>query len=448
MAKLWEKGEALDADVHRFTVGDDPIWDQQLLRWDLIGSAAHARMLAKIGILTKDECHIALAALKKMLVEADAGKISIPVELEDCHTTIETLLVEQVGDIGLKIHTGRSRNDQTLLVERLYLRNAVSELLEQLVDCNQSVFKRFNELGAIVMPGYTHLQRAMPSSVGMWLHSWGEGILQLIEEGIALLRVLDRNPLGAASGFSVPLSLDREHTSELLGFSRVQRSPIDVQNSRGRYGLKTLRWTCDIASIVEKFSVDFALFSTTEFDFFKLPVAFTTGSSIMPQKRNPDVIELLRGHTAAVRGSCAELEWLIAKLPSSYHREFQLCKPPMLRGIGEVENMLRVFQSVVERFEVKKERLESAMSEDLYATYEVFREVRGGKSFRTAYQEVAKRSDSERLAKSDLAKDFEIIWKQVQQDAKAAASELQDLSAEVDAQRQLLNSIEEQVFQA
>lgn len=431
--RLWEKGKDIDEQVHAFTVGNDPELDKNLLPFDCLASAAHAKMLAKVGILTAKEAKELCGTLAEIYKKSVKGEFEIPVELEDCHTAIEACLTEKLGDAGKKIHTGRSRNDQVITAVRLYMRSEVLELCKKLTSVLAVVSKRYKELKDIPLPGYTHMQRAMPSSLGMWLHAYYESFLSLLNDGLSVLEALDKNPLGAASGFSVPLELDRKMTAELLGFSQVQRSPVEVQSSRGMYELKALRFSEDIAQVIEKLSWDMILYSMQEFGFFKIPDALTTGSSIMPQKKNPDVLELLRGSAAKVRGASSELTAVIAKLPSHYHRDFQYTKEPLMRGLAQTQINLTIVAEVISSFSVdSKECKKASHSLDLYATYDVYKQVREGKSFRDAYRESAKKIESGKIDIDALVSDYDLIAAQIDRSMKEAEGEVKNLVKDLD----------------
>lgn len=431
--RLWEKGKDINEEVHAFTVGNDPELDRNLLPFDCLASAAHAKMLAKVGILSAKEAKELCAALSEIHAKSLKGEFEIPQELEDCHTAIEAYLTEKCGETGKKIHTGRSRNDQVITAVRLYLRSEVLELCKNLLTSLDVISARYKELKDIPLPGYTHMQRAMPSSLGMWLHAYYESFLALLNDGFAVLDALDKNPLGAASGFSVPLELDRKLTAELLGFSKVQRSPVEVQSSRGMSELKALRFAEDIAHAIEKLSWDMILYSTEEFGFFKIPDALTTGSSIMPQKKNPDVLELLRGSAAKVRGASSELTAVIAKLPSHYHRDFQYTKEPLMRGLAQALSNLVIAAEVLKSFSVDSTQCKAAShSLDLYATYDVYKQVREGKTFRDAYRESAKKIERGQIDIDSLVPDYELIAKEIDASMKEAESEASGKFKELD----------------
>ena len=412
MAKrLWDKGEGGDAgetneEILRFTTGEDPELDLRLVTWDAIASAAHARMLCSIGILKETELRSLLAALNEVIISHRQATFEIPRELEDCHTAIEAFLVEKCGDSGKRIHTGRSRNDQVLTAMRLYLRFSLNYQLIYLENLIESLLTRASAERNTVMPGYTHLQAAMPSSVGLWMHAFAEALTKEHHRGLDLIEQVNTNPLGAAAGFGVPIPLDRQMTADLLGFTMVQWNPIEAQNSRGRYELLVSRFFSDIASHLEKLAWDFSLYTTREFGFITLPKEITTGSSIMPQKRNPDVAELIRARAARIRGRVSELEWVIAKLPSNYHRDFQYTKGPLFTVEDDTSAILHAMKIVIDGFKLNPDRLQSAMTPEVYATYDAFVQVREGIPFRDAYRTTAKRLENNQLALPSLEKEF------------------------------------------
>ncbi|HEV2333594.1 MAG TPA: lyase family protein, partial [Gammaproteobacteria bacterium] len=301
-AQLWSKGLPLDEAIHRFTVGGDPELDAVLLVHDALGSAAHARMLAKAGLLPTKDADALVVRLAAIAKRAREGGIRISPEQEDAHTVIESLLTAELGDAGKRIHLGRSRNDQVILALRLYMREALLDVGGQVATLSRAFLAFSKSHAAESMPGYTHLRRAMPSSFGLWGAAFAAGLIEELEGLRALYARLDRCPLGAAAGFGVPLPIERKYTAKLLGFSAVQVNPVDVQNSRGRHELALLNGLASIGLVMEKFLWDVALYSMPEFGFIRLPDAFTTGSSIMPQKRNPDVVELARGRCRELRG--------------------------------------------------------------------------------------------------------------------------------------------------
>jgi argininosuccinate lyase len=388
-ARLWDKGASLDEIVHRFTVGEDPLLDRHLVHWDCLGSAAHVLTLARAGLLTADECDKLLMGLADIDRRDRAGRFHIPPELEDCHTALEACLTEHYGALGGRIHAGRSRNDQVATALRLFLRHHTLIWLTLLSDFAAAALERIRRDGDAPVPGYTHQQPAMPSSIGLWLHAHVEAMLEQMHAGLDLLRRLDACPLGTGAGFGVPLPLDREYTAALLGFTRVQRSPLDVQNSRGRMEKYFTRYAADILAVIDKLACDLLLFSTAEFGFFSLPQEMTTGSSLMPQKRNPDVLELLRAEAGRALARLLEVDAITGKLPSGYHRDLQLTKAPAIRAAFATADALRVATRVLTAFEINQHRLQAAMRPELYATHAALALVQQGTPFREAYRKVA-----------------------------------------------------------
>ncbi len=386
--QLWAGGQALDRAIHEFTVDEDPVLDPVLMPWDVIGSAAHVRMLEHSGLLATADAGRLLDALRELHREAREGSLRIRPEQEDGHTALEQALSDRVGNAGRRVHLGRSRNDQVILALRLYLRDALLHLGGDVADM-ASAFVEFGERhDGMVMPGYTHMRRAMPSSVSQWSLAFAEGLIEELEALESVWARLDRCPLGAAAGFGVPLPIDREHTAELLGFTRVQRNPIDVISSRGRHELALLQWLASVGGVLEKYLWDLAVFSTGEYGIVDLPEAFTTGSSIMPQKRNPDVVELARARCRELRGLAGQLEQLAGGLPSSYHRDSQLMKAPVLRAVQRARGLFAVLKRLIPAVVMHPERLQAACSDELYAAHEASRRASEGLPFRDAYAQV------------------------------------------------------------
>ena len=389
-AQLWSKGLPLDEAVHRFTVGEDPDLDAVLLPHDALGSAAHARMLAHAGLLPAADADALVAKLAQIAKRAREGGVRIGIEQEDAHTAIEYLLTAELGDAGKRIHLARSRNDQVILALRLYMRAALLDVSAQVSALSRAFLTFAKAHTAEPMPGYTHLRRAMPSSFGLWGAAFAAGLAEELQALQAVYARLDRCPLGAAAGFGVPLPIEREYTAKLLGFSAVQVSPVDVQNSRGRHELALLNGLASIGLVMEKFLWDVALYSMPEFGFIRLPDAFTTGSSIMPQKRNPDVVELARGRCRELRGYAAMLQELASGLPSNYHRDLQLLKKPLFGAMASARSWLDVLIALVPALEVDAAKAAAACSDDIYAAHHAYTLTQGGMPFRDAYKQVAK----------------------------------------------------------
>ncbi|MGI9089046.1 MAG: lyase family protein [Chthoniobacterales bacterium] len=379
--QLWSKNLPLDEQIHDFTVGDDPVTDLQLLPFDLEGSAAHARMLGECGLLPETEAK----ALVRQLAELRGRELKITREEEDGHTALEHAL----GEAGRRIHLARSRNDQVQTALRLLMRARLPELGDALTNCASALLEFAQTNGDAILPGYTHMRRAMPSSWGAWSVAIAEGLIEELEQLPALWLRLDRCPLGAAAGFGAPVAIKRERTAELLGFSRVQRSPGDVMNSRGRHEQALANWIVSASGTIEKAIWDLLLWSTEEFGFVRPPDAFTTGSSIMPQKRNPDVLELARGNCRELRGLAALLAQLAGGLPSSYHRDQQLLKSPFFQMLGKAQKLFEIFARLIPALEIDREKSAAACTPEIYAAREASRLAAEGMPFRDAYAKVA-----------------------------------------------------------
>jgi argininosuccinate lyase len=388
---LWAKDLPLDLQLHRFTVGLDPITDLQLMPFDAEGSAAHARMLGETGLLPEAEAKALVGALGQLRQEALQGKLTILPEEEDCHTALEHALTDRLGETGKRIHLARSRNDQVATALRLLMRNRLLDLGQAVHACAAAFLELARKEPDTALPGYTHMRRAMPCTWGMWAAAFAEGLLEELEALPALWDRLDRCPLGAAAGFGPPIPLDRARSAQLLGFTRVQNSPMDVMNSRGRYEQALAAWVVSASGTLEKALWDLALFSTEEYGFIKLPDAFTTGSSIMPQKHNPDVVELARARCRELRGLAGLLSHLAGGLPSSYHRDHQSLKAPFLETMAKGEELFRIFAHLLPGLEIQKEVCAGACTEELHAAKEACRLAAEGMTFRDAYRLVAEK---------------------------------------------------------
>ena len=388
---LWEKNLPLDQQIHAFTVSDDPVLDLQLLPYDIEGSAAHARMLGESGLLPEEIARSLVRELARLRTDAALGQMTIAPEQEDCHTALEHALSERLGEAGRSIHLARSRNDQVQTALRLLMRARLLDLGDALTSCANAFLDLAQRHGRTALPGYTHMRRAMPSSWGKWGAAFAEGLLEELEQLPALWSRLDRSPLGAAAGFGVPVPFDRARSADLLGFARVQRSPIDVMNSRGRNEQALAAWIVSAAGTLEKALWDLLVWSTDEFGFVRLPDSFTTGSSLMPQKRNPDVLELARGRCRELRGLAALISQLAGGLPSSYHRDQQLLKSPLLEISAKAEQLFRIVAHLVPELEIDPEKSAAACIAEIHAAEEACRLAAEGMPFRDAYLKVAER---------------------------------------------------------
>lgn len=386
MSQIWNTtGQNLEKKILQFTAGDDRILDQKIfLPYDVKASKAHAEMLLNLGILTEVEFAQIEQGLDEILFLWEQGEFQIGEEMEDCHTAIEAYLTEKYGEAGEKIHTARSRNDQSLTMVRLYIIDQLQQIGELMSQLKSGWSAWANRYENIVMPGYTHMQKAMPTTVGAWQGSYIAGI-----EDLALLcgttcDLCNQSPLGSGAGYGVPLKIDREFTAGKLGFSKVQNT-LYAQLSRSVLEPQAMQVCALVSGLLGRWASDLLLFTTEEFAFFSLPAQFCTGSSIMPQKKNYDVLELMRGKAATVFAAKAEVEQLMLKLFSGYHRDSQLIKEPLVRAFKTVIECLEVATLLASNLEVNQEKLESAMSDEIYATERVYKYVEQGMSFRKAY---------------------------------------------------------------
>ena len=387
--RLWDKGEPLDRIVERFTVGRDPELDLRLAPHDALASAAHARMLASVGLLEDDDLRALLGELARIAAEARAGTFSISLAQEDCHTAIENRLTERLGQVGKRIHTGRSRNDQVIAALRLWAREALLQLTERLLELSAALIELAEEHHETSMPGYTHTRQAMPSTLGQLLGAHAEVLADDLPWIQTAFGHLNRSPLGSASGYGVSLPLDRPLVAQLLGMDGVQHNTLAVQNDRGKTELLVLGAAMAPALDLSRLASDLIWFSSEELGFVHLGRSVTTGSSIMPQKRNPDVLELIRASAARVRSRHAEIGAVFSPLASGYHRDLQLTKEPFLEGMQTCLDVLASMMPVLQTLEVDADACRSAMQRSIGATDVVFSRVAGGEPFRTAYEAVA-----------------------------------------------------------
>ncbi len=393
MSLIWDKGGShVDARIQAFSAGQDVLLDQKLIKFDIQASKAHALGLSRTGILTKDEAHILVRHLSALSDELDEGQFVLDERFEDGHSAIEFYLTEKCGSLGKKIHTGRSRNDQVLVATRLYLKAALEQVSEYLRDVARTTLDRAAATMMTPMPGYTHLQRAVPSSLGMWFAAFAEAFLDDLDLALLTLKWIDKNPLGTAAGYGVNLNLDREFTTEELGFSEMQISPIYAQNSRGKFEIQVLDVFCQVLLDVRRLSWDLSVFTTSEFAFARLPDSYTTGSSIMPNKRNPDVVELLRAAFAPVEAARSEIVHVLS-LPSGYHRDLQNTKPPMIRGVEQGLTVASLLADLLSQVEFDEDRMRDFISPEMYATDYAVELAAAGVPFREAYKQAAKQID-------------------------------------------------------
>ncbi len=388
MAKLWQKNYTLDSMMEHFTVRNDYIYDEELVVSDAIGSAAHAKGLNKIGILSDEECRKLLAGLDRIVQLRQSDSFPITVSDEDCHTAIEGFLTNELGDTGKKIHTGRSRNDQVQTALRIYMREAALKLASASLGLSASLIKLAEQNKDVPMPGRTHMQIAMPSSVALWALSFAEEILEETGMLLSLYDVIDQSPLGSAASYGVTLPLDREYTASLMGFRKVQNNVLYANNSRGKFEAFFLDHAEYIALTISKLAQDLMLFTLPEFGYFSLPRELCTGSSIMPQKKNPDGLELARSRTSLI-GSCSmRVKSIIRALPSGYNRDFQDTKEPFIEGFRSALELVMITDEMIQGLEVHPDNLIAACTPELYATDRVMEKVLSGGNFRDSYKDV------------------------------------------------------------
>jgi argininosuccinate lyase len=390
MGRLWDRGEPLDDLVLGYTAGEDHVLDDRLVAYDVRASVAHARMLTEAGYLSDADFRRVETALLATLAAHERGEWKVSLAEEDCHTAIENRLVAAAGDAGKQVHLGRSRNDQVLAALRLWLKDALDRTAEEARAVAAALDHLAAAQGDLAMPGYTHLQRAMPSTVRLWALGFASELRDDADGLLAARRRADKNPLGSAAGYGVPvLRIDRAATTSSLGFASTHEPVTAVQLSRGKAEASALFEVALLAQDLGRLAADLCLFSTAEFGFVTLPPKFTTGSSIMPQKRNPDLFELARGRTSRAFSCLHEVLSLSSKLPSGYHRDYQLMKEPLFRSFDSVIATSRLFSHALPAIVFVKERLTAALDPSLFATERAYRLVVEEKvPFRDAYRRV------------------------------------------------------------
>lgn len=388
MAKLWQKNYSLDLLMQHFTVRNDYILDQELLISDVVASIAHLMMLNKIGILTDKEADDLKVGLKEILEQKLTTGFEIKEEDEDCHTAIEGYLSKRFGETGKRIHTGRSRNDQVQTALRLYMREASIKIANETLSFANELLAFAKRFEFVPMPGRTHMQLAMPSSVGLWSASFAEELIDEVKILLNVNKLLDQSPLGSAASYGTPIFLDREYSASLMGFEKVQNNVLYSNNSRGKFEAILLDALSYIALTISKLSQDLILFTLPEFGYFSLPKELTTGSSIMPQKKNPDGLELARSRSCLITSASERVKDTIRSLPSGYNRDFQDTKEPVIEAVRACFDLVAIMARMVDGLIVHEENLASACKSELYATDKVFKMVKEGKSFRDSYKEV------------------------------------------------------------
>lgn len=386
--KLWQKGNAAHQKVDHFTVGSDREYDLLLAAYDCEASSAHAQMLAKIGLLTKEEADLVTLALNNLKTKAQEGSFTIEDEFEDMHSKIEHVLTDQLGDLGKKIHTARSRNDQVLVAMHLYLKDEITGIKKTVIELFDLLMSLAEQHKNELIPGYTHLQVAMPSSFGMWFSAYAESLIDDVQFLNTAFCLVDQNPLGSAAGYGSSFPIDREYTTEVLNFGTLKYNSVAAQMSRGKVEKTTAVALSMVGSTLSKFAMDVCLYMGQDFNFISFPDDLTTGSSIMPHKKNPDIFELIRGKCNALQALPTQLTLLTTNLPSGYHRELQLAKGPIIDGIQELKACLDMLLFSLPKIEVSKNITDQSKYDYLFSVDTLNAKVQDGMPFRDAYREL------------------------------------------------------------
>ena len=386
--KLWEKNFEINKEIERFTVGRDREMDLYLAKYDVLGSMAHITMLESIGLLEKDELHPLLEELKKIYHLADKGEFVIEDGVEDVHSQVEMMLTEKLGDLGKKIHSGRSRNDQVLVDLKLFTRHELKDIADEVKILFDELIQKSNQYKEVLMPGYTHLQVAMPSSFGLWFGAYAESLADDMLFLQAAYRMTNRNPLGSAAGYGSSFPLNRTMTTELLGFDSMDYNVVYAQMGRGKMERNVGFAIATIAGTLAKMAFDACMFNSQNFSFVKLPKECTTGSSIMPHKKNPDVFELIRAKSNKLQSLPQQITLIMNNLPVGYFRDLQIIKEVFLPAFGELKDCLQMAAYIINKIEVNEHILDNPMYDPMFSVEEVNRLAAAGMPFRDAYKKV------------------------------------------------------------
>ena len=386
--KLWEKNFEVNKEIERFTVGRDREMDMYLAKYDVLGSMAHITMLESIGLLEKDELEKLLAELRHIYQLCEDGKFSIEKDVEDVHSEVELMLTRKLGDMGKKIHSGRSRNDQVLVDLKLFTRHELMEVVDNVKTLFDELIQKSNQYKDVLMPGYTHLQIAMPSSFGLWFGAYAEGLADDMLYLQAAWRMTNRNPLGSAAGYGSSFPLNRQMTTDLLGFDSMDYNVVYAQMGRGKMERNVAFAMATVAGTLAKMAFDACMFNCQNFQFVKLPKECTTGSSIMPHKKNPDVFELIRAKSNKLQSLPQQIMMIMNNLPVGYFRDLQIIKEVFLPAFDELNDCLRMAAYIINKMEVNDHILDNPMYDPMFSVEEVNRLAAAGMPFRDAYKKV------------------------------------------------------------
>lgn len=386
--KLWTKNVQMTSEIEKFTVGKDREMDMYLAKYDVLGSMAHITMLESIGLLTADELKILLHELGHIYESAENGQFVIEEGVEDVHSQVELMLTRKLGDVGKKIHSGRSRNDQVLVDLKLFIRDKLKEIASLVVSLFEELIAQSENYKNVLLPGYTHLQVAMPSSFGLWFGAYAESLVDDMQYLLAAWKMTNRNPLGSAAGYGSSFPLDRQKTTDLLGFDSMDYNVVYAQMGRGKTERNVAFSMATIAGTISKLAFDACMFNSQNFGFVKLPDNCTTGSSIMPHKKNPDVFELTRAKCNKIQALPSTIMMIMNNLPSGYFRDLQIIKEVFLPAFDDLKDCLQMTAYIINRMKVNEHILDNPIYDNMFSVEEVNRLAREGMPFRDAYKKV------------------------------------------------------------
>ena len=387
--KLWqEKKIKRNKIIDQFTVGKDREYDTILAKYDCEASIAHSKMLAEVNIISSNESQKINKVLNEIIIDIEEGKFKIEDDFEDMHSKIEFILIKKLGDLGKKIHTARSRNDQVLVSIQLFLKKELKSIKKEVSNLFNKLIKLSKKHKSSIIPGYTHMQLAMPSSFGLWFSAYAETLIDDIISINNALCIVDQNPLGSAAGYGTSFPIDRKSTTKSLNFSELKYNSLAAQMSRGKIEKQTLTALSSLASTLSKFCMDLCLYMGQDFNFISFPENLTTGSSIMPHKKNPDIFELIRGKCNLIQGLPNQISLLTTNLPSGYHREMQLTKGPLIESIYELKSCLKIFSFSIEKIIINKKIIDNPKYDYLFTVDSLNNWVKDGMPFRDAYKKM------------------------------------------------------------